>query len=106
MSAVMTPSAFEKRRQETNERVTLELASELAKQGAEKAARAASLMSTASALPDRRSVLRDGPAGGDGRDGWLASLREAHAHLTEVLSEMDRADKAPAIPLRGQRAGR
>lgn len=82
--AIVTPalSTFDQRRAQAAERVTLELAAELAKRAAVDAAKAASLMGTASALPDRREALRDGP------DGWLEALRAAHRALGEVLGEV------------------
>ena len=75
-------SAFEVRRRDVAIRTTLELAGEMAKAAAEKAAKAASLMGTASALPERRDALRDGP------DGYLAALRAAYGLLGDVLEEM------------------
>ena len=72
-------SAFDQRRAQAAERVTLELAADMAQRAAVDAARAASLMATASALPDQRERLQ-----GD----WLASLRAAHQALGEVLGEV------------------
>ncbi len=84
LSIVQSPplSVFDQRRQEAAGRVTLELAAEMARRAAVDAAKAASLMGTASALPDRREALREGP------DGWLRALKEAHAALGEVLKEV------------------
>ena len=73
------PSAFDQRRAQTAERVTLELAADMAQRASVDAARAASLMGTASALVDQRDRLR-----GD----WLAALRAAHKALGDVLEEM------------------
>lgn len=76
-------SPFDRHRQESGERATLELAADMCKRAAEKSAKAASLLSTASALPDRREALREG------LDGWKTALREASALLAEVIREME-----------------
>jgi hypothetical protein len=85
LAVVLSPSlsAFDRRRRDVAERATLELAAELTKYAAVGAAKAASLLSTASALPERREALRDGP------DGWLEALRAAHRALGEVLGEVE-----------------
>lgn len=96
------PTAFEVHREETQARATLEFASELAKRATERAAKGASLLGTASALPHRRNTLRSGP------DGWLAAVRDAHALLGQVLAEVEQPDEAPVIKFRaaaGLRAG-
>ena len=79
LALVPQPSAFDTHRRQAAERVTLELAAEMAQRASVDAARAASLMATASALPDQRERLR-----GD----WLADLRAAHEALGEVLREV------------------
>ena len=79
LTVVPQTSVFDQRRAQAAERVTLELAADMAKRASVDAARAASLMATASALPDQRDRLR-----GD----WLAALRAAHRVLGEVLEEM------------------
>ena len=72
-------SAFDQRRAQAAERVTLELAADMAQRASVDAAKAASLMATASALVDQRDRLRD---------DWLAALRAAHKALGDVLEEM------------------
>jgi hypothetical protein len=73
-------SRFDQHRQHIAERVTLELASQMARSAAENAAKAASLMGTASALPDRRKPLRD---------DWMRALASAYNDLGEIIKEME-----------------
>lgn len=84
LALVPALSAFERHRQDVGDRVTLELASSMAKRAAELSAKAASLMGTSSALPERREALRNGP------DGYMAALVEARLALEEVIAEMER----------------
>lgn len=82
--APVTPpqSPFDLHRAAIIERATLELASGMVKRAAESAAKAASLMGTASALPERRKALRDGP------DGWLEALKDAQVLLAQCMEEL------------------
>lgn len=84
LALVPALSRFERHRQDVAERAVLELASDMAKRAAEKASKAASLMATASALPERRDALMNGA------DGWAEALRSAHSTLGEVIEEMGR----------------